>query len=333
MATTVPLSSEPSSVIKRFVARHLNSPGELGELARQLRAAETQGSNALAVKHAQLWTSPTYQRAYREEVQRGPGQVTEAEGADVDSETPAPIPGAEVLSDAVRSSPEETQTDQHAVAKAIEQHNRMLRNAATPGSGAAKGVYVHDRESRPEPDWKFWKLHGPVRVWQAAALMVRIDPDSLVPRFGGQYEGANSAFYRLLRIIRSRLGEIAAESLHITDPDLAQVKLATICTWMAKNALELPPELADLIEIQSAKTNSGGGDRDQRYAYGWEQICDEWHKAGGRKLGRDPRRLLRDLLRNENPPIVPKSVDGRERGQVRLLLETIRRVAAKHGAG
>ena len=263
MAATVPPNSGPSSVIRRFVARHLNSPGELGELARQLRAAATQGSTALAVKHAQLWASPTYQQAYREEVQRGAGQVTESEGAHVDSETPAPIPSAEVLGDAVRSSPEEPQTDQRAVAEAINRYNRMLRDAATPVRSAA---YVRDL---PEPKWEFWKLMGSVEVWQAVALMVRLDPDSLLPRLRGQYEGADSDFYSLLRIIRSRLGDIPAESLHLSDPDKTAVKLAVICTWMAKNGLKVPPELADLVPLAETKTVKASDASDSRSSQGF----------------------------------------------------------------
>lgn len=320
MDEKVPPSFNSGSIIEQLVARHLNSPGELGELARQFRSSAARGPDALAVAHHQAWTSPTFQRAYREEARRGIRQASISNDANAAIEEGVAVPTPEDTSKGDGSpsgSSHERPAHQPALADAINRFNAGLRQAATPNSTArqtpenSRGRNVHDEESTLEPDWEMWRLMGSVEVWRAAALMLRLNPDSLIPRIGGEYEGANKEFYRLLRVIHSNTGEIAFESLSLSSSDEHRVKLSVICRWAAEKGFRVPPELLVPRESSGGKPSAvEGGQAGESYVT--EKELRYALEAEGFKIGGEVRfrRLLRKAgltKEGDNPENRPRT--------------------------
>ncbi len=185
-----------------------------------------------------------------------------------------------------------------------------------------------EEPSAPEPDWEMWRLMGTVYLWQAAALLARLNPDRLRLRDSGEFEGSNPTFIRMLRIMRSNTAEMDFEALSLEGADRHRVKLGVACRWAEKKGLSVPEELVQLMERDSSTTAKRTDPAEEPYIDGLNNMCREFENAGGRRLGKDKPRALRDLLRNEG--IKLESVSGLKRGPKRIRRDVLTRLASKY---
>lgn len=132
-------------------------------------------------------------------------------------------------------------------------------------------------DERQLPDWKFW-LHMPqVQPWQACALALNIDPDSVMRTDDGMgalgsgtytFRGFPSDeigdnFIKLLRLLEANLGN----KQYFTPTYHGTVCLPEFAAWCAHVGFAIPPELAALAAPQPAPkveagTSQSGNDSD-----------------------------------------------------------------------
>lgn len=107
------------------------------------------------------------------------------------------------------------------------------------------------------PDWKTWQHYPKVEVWQACALALNIDPDSMKREYSWMAESHiienesfpsdehADSFDKLSRLLEANLGN----RQHFTQPhDYAYVRLPEFAAWCLYIGHEVPPELAALAK-------------------------------------------------------------------------------------
>ena len=116
-------------------------------------------------------------------------------------------------------------------------------------------------ESRPAVDWSYWRLIPCVEQWQAAALSLGTDPNSLKTNPQAARRGRQgflgwigdpqkaTEFFKRLEIIKAN----SSDALFDLDCDRPMLGLALFATWALGVEWEIPSELADLADSTSAR--------------------------------------------------------------------------------
>ncbi len=128
-----------------------------------------------------------------------------------------------------------------------------LEGAITPTNG--RGGYA-PRYSPPPitvkpPTWDYWRHMPTVKPWQACALALNIEPDSVDYRpksWDGQpetWDGFPSHFIKLLQLLDAN----QFEKQHFTENFSMGVRLSEFAAWCAHVGFAIPPELSALAAL------------------------------------------------------------------------------------
>lgn len=125
----------------------------------------------------------------------------------------------------------------------------------------------------PEPDWKFW-LHMPeVKLWQAVALSMNIDPDSLknhpqawmsgngslIFKEGSFSSAQGEVFYKRLRLLvanKKVKSGFSPGTLSMETPHNHGVRLSECFAWALSIGWDLPPVLIAIGRKQAEMTGA-----------------------------------------------------------------------------
>lgn len=122
------------------------------------------------------------------------------------------------------------------------------------------------------PDWRFWLRMPKVMLWQACALSLEIDPDSMKhsrdgwmargsggPSFeAGTFpnEAEKVEFYKRLRLLTANFHDrshFSPEKLNMAESHLCEVRLPEFTAWALSVGLErIPAKLVDIARAPEA---------------------------------------------------------------------------------
>jgi hypothetical protein len=133
-----------------------------------------------------------------------------------------------------------------------------------------------------KPDWVKWKLHPEVRLWQAVALWMDIEPEAVKHNPHSWMSGEHSfeesdEFERRISIAKANVGKsIRTGAIDLGSHLHSTVGLATFAAWavaLAGEGFSIPPELAALAEQPAAPLC------DAEYAAAKHKIFWTFHEA------------------------------------------------------
>jgi hypothetical protein len=128
------------------------------------------------------------------------------------------------------------------------------------------------------PKWNKWKLIPEVKLWQAIALSLEIEPDRVDVPDGSIYDtrefGESEAFKDRLEILRSNVGrasELTATAITPGSPFCTKIPLAGFARWAQSVAWVVPAELIDIGRI-----SANDGDKPVQDWLKWTIERDLW---------------------------------------------------------
>jgi hypothetical protein len=197
--------------------------------------------------------------------------------------------------------------------RAISHFNKTIARASLPRVVQALRPPTKDSE----PDWEKWTRKDTARLWELAALLAGLDPDSIdawqtrASADGIEFEPVNEQFNTIFDLAESShkagklkaLGQLSAERWRNYFLD---VEVPEFLRWARSKRLNLPPELAELIN----KSPADSEDAQAAYLEGWKDICAAMSERVGHSVS---ERQARRVLEEEGIPV------DREHGRVRVL--------------
>lgn len=118
------------------------------------------------------------------------------------------------------------------------------------------GVTTRHVMVTPKPDWDFWRHMPEIKLWQAIALSMNIDPDLLKysrDRWNGlpsrDDENKFDKHLRLLRANKSTKNGFTPGTLSMDNPDNHGVRPSEFSAWAQSIGWDIPPELAALAAM------------------------------------------------------------------------------------
>jgi hypothetical protein len=152
--------------------------------------------------------------------------------------------------------------------------NPRVSKAPPPGKPVS-GISRHYSSKRPQAavvpiDWVFWRLHRFVEDWQAAALSLDINPDSLLHHPQAWMAGSRKALFSSSSFLNDaqerefdkRYRLVAAWAREHGDKvryfNTGEVELASLATWFAENDIDISAEIRSLGEAAASRRASRG---------------------------------------------------------------------------
>jgi hypothetical protein len=151
------------------------------------------------------------------------------------------------------------------------------RNAPPPekrlsNKGSVPISSLVETKAKAPDDWNFWRHMLQVGAWQACALSVNIDPDSMEPDMSGgngPHFGEESfpnntikvEYEKRLRLLKGYLSDssfFSPSTQHMGNPNLRGVKLAEFATWALSFGWKLPPELKSMASQKGPQVTQEG---------------------------------------------------------------------------
>ena len=134
-----------------------------------------------------------------------------------------------------------------------------------------------NRYSKKDVDWEFWRNMPHAKAWQACALSLNIDPDSMKHSGTGWMVGPNSGpffepssfpsrdvanqFDKRLRLLSARITQFRLHSIIQGAPARCEIYLSDFAAWAVSEMKwdGLPPELVALARKQDKQAAAPAG--------------------------------------------------------------------------
>jgi hypothetical protein len=178
------------------------------------------------------------------------------------------------------------------------------------------------RDTNRQPNWLVWLKIPKVKVWQAVALSLDIDPQKVrvsstgwMAGGGGFFHEENQDFSDRLLVLRNNLGQesgLPLLSISMGDPDRCEIAVADFVKWALKSEWPIPPQLS-----ASVASPTGNGDRfefdpqDETYPIELDIALQAWRYASNNtKSGKLPKQLVDEFIAKNYKDV---SKEARER--------------------
>ena len=161
--------------------------------------------------------------------------------------------------------------------------SRPLRRTRAPpplpslGGGGSSGTPT---KAPPRPKWRKWQHIPDVKVWEAVALSIDIEPESEWFSEGKWIANKDSQKYRLFReriTVATRNNALTRKWLNLVDPTLHGVSLGDFANWANDLRWTIPPELTEIGTRMTERQKTGAGSVDYTY---WRSL-DLWTLVEG----------------------------------------------------
>lgn len=148
---------------------------------------------------------------------------------------------------------------------AEEERRRIIKDAVQPQG--CKGPRMVVWAPLSTPDWSFWQDMPEVELWQACALSLNLDPDSLSPHYDGagmigsglpsfRHENFPSAEKWEEFNKRLRLAEANIQQQNAFCPNLIKISNFVRIVLILSKPWDMPPELVTLVQKPKAQIST-----------------------------------------------------------------------------
>jgi len=146
-----------------------------------------------------------------------------------------------------------------------EERRRIIKDAVQPQGCKGQRMLVWAPLSTP--DWSFWQDMPEVELWQACALSLNLDPDSLSPHYDGagmigsglpsfRHENFPSAEKWEEFNKRLRLAEANIQQQNAFCPNLIKISNFVRIVLILSKPWDMPPELVTLVQKPKAQIST-----------------------------------------------------------------------------
>ncbi len=229
------------------------------------------------------------------------------------------------------------------LANAINDFNRRLRRGPRPLVQATR-----EPSKDTEPNWGKWTRTDAAPLWQLAALLAGLDPDSITiwqivggvefePPVDGKFNELFDLALSSLKAGKLRaLGLVSAEAWRNY---LLDVEMPEFLRWARSKRLAIPAPLAEMIGASQVADAGSQDDRPLWSEYtghgtaevviSLKEMSRVFEEAGGCRLGQDKPRVLREILKHAK--IELENVGGRhKKGRKQIARGVLIELAGKY---